>query len=197
MYSIFKRICNEKGLTPTAVGRAVGVSSATLAAWKSGEYTPKFEKIKKLADYLGIPVSILLGEAPTPTTDHTMMVPVLGRVAAGIPSAMIEEVIDYEEISQKDGEYFALQINGDSMFPRIQKGDIVIVRRQEDVESGDVAIVSIGGEDATCKKILKDEGGITLVSYNAAYDPRRFTNDQIATLPVVLLGKVIELRGKF
>ena len=83
------------------------------------------------------------------------------------------------------------------MEPRILDGDVVIVRQQEDVESGDIGIVSINGDDATCKRIRKYREGIELIPNNPAYPPQFFSNQEILEKPVRILGKVIELRGKF
>lgn len=127
-------------------------------------------------------------------------IPVLGRVAAGIPIEAVTDVEDWEEIPEtmaKNGEYFALRIQGDSMLPEIRQGDIVIVQKQPCVESGEIAIVLVNGNDATCKKIQKQEGGITLIGYNTAvYSPTFYTKKQIENLPVRVLGKVIEVRRK-
>ena len=79
---------------------------------------------------------------------------------------MVEDVLGYEEIDDSIGEAFALRINGDSMAPSLMKGDVVIVKRQEDVESGDVAIVAVNGCDATCKRIVKSSDGVMLVPIN-------------------------------
>ena len=94
------------------------------------------------------------------------------------------------------GEYFALRICGDSMEPKMESGDTVIVRRQEDCESDDIAIVMIGGEDATCKRVKKLDSGIMLISSNPKYDPMVFSSEDVNELPVTILGKVVELRAK-
>ena len=83
------------------------------------------------------------------------------------------------------------------MEPRIKEGDVVIVKQQDDVESGQVAIVLINGDDATCKKFVKHDNGISLVSYNPAYSPMFFTPEEIKTKPIRIIGRVVELRGKF
>ena len=83
------------------------------------------------------------------------------------------------------------------MEPLLQRGDVVIVRRQDDVESGDVAIVAIDGEDATCKRVQKTEAGVMLVSVNPNYPPRFFTNEEILSLPVTVIGRVVESRRTF
>lgn len=128
-----------------------------------------------------------------------VIINVLGRVAAGIPIEAIEDIIDTEEISEdlaRTGEFFGLQIHGDSMEPRMYEGDVVIVRKQDDAESGDIVIAMVNGNDATCKRLMKYTGGISLLSLNSKYDPMMFTNQDILDKPVRIIGKVIELRGK-
>ena len=186
----------QKGWTQGELGKMVGVSSAGVSFWEREQREPNLATIEKLAEIFEVPRSALLGEPMTPTTDHSHWIPVLGRVAAGIPIEMIEDIIDYEEVDDKYGECFALQISGDSMSPRFLRGDVVIVKRQEDVESGEIAIVCVNGEDATCKKVLKHDNGISLVSLNPLYEPRFFTEEEINSMPISILGKVVELRGK-
>lgn len=84
------------------------------------------------------------------------------------------------------------------MEPRILDGDVVIVKKQEDVESGDVAIVLVNGNEATVKRVKKQKNGITLIANNiSVYEPHYYSNEEIEDLPVRILGKVVELRGKF
>jgi repressor LexA len=119
-------------------------------------------------------------------------------VAAGIPLEMIEEVIDEEEIpGNMVGEYFGLRIKGDSMEPKISEGDTVIVRKQDDVDDGDIAIVTINGEDATCKRVFKYAETLVLMSNNPKYPPQKIPKELVENLPVRILGKVVELRAKF
>ena len=125
---------------------------------------------------------------------------VLGCVAAGIPIEAIEDIIDTEEISEEmaaTGEYFGLKIHGNSMEPRIMDGDVVIVKRQDDAESGDIIIATINGDEATCKRLRKLRDGIELISNNPSYNPMFYDNREIIEKPVRILGKVVELRGKF
>ena len=82
------------------------------------------------------------------------------------------------------------------MEPRIVQGDVVVVRQQNDVASGETAVVMVGDE-ATCKKVIKHKDGIALVANNPRYEPLYFTRAEIEQLPVKVLGKVIELRAKF
>lgn len=127
-------------------------------------------------------------------------IPVYGEIAAGIPIDAIEDIIDYEEVDEHTfnrGELIALKIRGDSMEPRICNGDVVIIRLQNDIESGELAAVLINGDSATLKKIKKDKKGIYLIPFNNDYETVFYSNDEILELPITIIGKVIELRGKF
>ena len=130
----------------------------------------------------------------------SVKIPVLGRVAAGIPIDAITDILDYEEITETmsmTGEYFGLKIKGNSMLPRIAEGDVVIVRQQPDAESGEVVIAQVNGNTATCKKLIKHPTGISLVSFNPEYEPMYFSNEDILRLPVTIIGKVVENRQKY
>lgn len=76
------------------------------------------------------------------------------------------------------------------------EGDIVIVRKQDDAESGEIVIAMVNGNDATCKRLTKYSSGIALTSLNSKYEPMMFTNQEIIEKPVRIIGKVVELRGK-
>ena len=156
-----------------------------------------------IADYFKVEKSDLIDEKNNSLNSHHrkgVSISVYGRVAAGIPFEMIEDVIDTEEISEelaRTGEFFALQIHGDSMEPRMKAGDVVIVRKQEDAESDDTVIATVNGTDATCKRLKKYADGIALIATNPAYEPMYFSNKEIEEKPVKILGRVIELRAKY
>lgn len=128
-------------------------------------------------------------------------VPILGLVKAGIPSEAIQEFIDWEEIPadwlRGGKEYFALEISGDSMYPRMEEGDVIIVLKQQWCNNGDIMVVRVNGDEATVKKVIKQDNGILLIAFNPEYEPIFYTHKQMKDLPVEYLGKVVELRGKF
>ncbi len=204
---IFSRNLNkyltEYGKSQKEVAEAIGVIPSTFNTWCQGIALPRMGKVQALSDYFGINKSDLIDDKSAligKTPSRGFSVNVLGRVAAGIPIEAITDIIDTEEISQdlaKTGEFFGLQIHGDSMEPRMYEGDVVIVRQQDDAESGDIVIAMVNGYDATCKRLMKYVGGISLISLNSKYDPMMFTNQEIEEKPVRIIGKVVELRGKF
>jgi len=131
--------------------------------------------------------------------EDTVPIPILGRVQAGVPVEAVEDIIGYEKIPADMamlGKHFALQVKGDSMSPRICEGDIVIVRRQSSAENGDIVVVLVNGEDATVKRFFKSEQGITLVPLNPTYEPLFFSSSEVERLPVIVIGKVVEMRRK-
>ena len=131
---------------------------------------------------------------------HGVRIPVLGRVVAGIPIEAIQEILDYEEIPQSmadTGDFFALQVKGASMEPTLRDGDVVIVKKQPTVDSGDIAIVLVNGNDATIKEIRESPAGITLVGHNVVvFPPHFYSNKEIEELPVRVIGKAVEVRRK-
>lgn len=177
---------------------ALGVKYTTFTDWINANAYPRIDKIEMMANYFHITKADLVEE---PTKKKTkFMIPVLGVVRAGLPMDAVENIIDYEEISEemaRQGEFFALQIKGDSMEPRIKEGDVVIVRKQPTVENGEIAIVLVNGDEATVKRVQRFDGGINLIPSNSAYNVLTYTNAQIESLPVQILGKVVELRAKF
>ena len=199
----------EKGLTQKELATKVGVSEATISRWESGEIKNMKRKfVGALADALGVSPLLFMdwpegrieeegGNAPVRKGNR---IPVLGRVAAGIPIEAVQDIEDYEEIPAAWGdprEYFALKIQGHSMEPRIWDGDVVIAKKMADVDSGSVAVVFVDGEDATVKQIKKSDEGITLIGWNpSVYTPKFYTWAEVEKLPVQILGIVKEVRGK-
>lgn len=179
----------------------MGVTQTTVSNWCRGEKMPRMKKIDMICNFFNINRTDLMNEKKEGSTkSNGVKIPVLGYVRAGIPIDAVEEILDYEEISKdmaSTGDFFALRIKGNSMQPRIWEDDIVIVKQQNDVENGDIAIVLVNGDDATCKKIKKRDDGIMLIPNNPEYEPMFFTNQQVQDLPVTIIGRVVELRGKF
>lgn len=204
MAEIGKRIREKReaiGMTQEELASKLGYKNkSSIAKIETGANDIIQSKVVEFANILGTTVAYLMGwDEPAPSRKG-VIINVLGRVAAGIPLEAIEDIIDTEEISEemaKTGEFFGLQIDGDSMEPRMQKGDVVIVRKQEDAESGDIVIAMINGDDATCKRLRKYRDGIELISNNPSYEPMFFSNEEIMSKPVKIIGKVVELRGKF
>ena len=199
IYERIRYLREKQGLSQQDLAEKVGYKTASAVnKIELGLRDLNQTKIALFAKALGVKPSYLMDGDEKDAKG--VKIPVLGTVPAGIPIEAIEEILDYEEIPVKmaqGGEYFALQIKGDSMEPKMSEGDVVIIRKQEDCDNGDVAIVMVNGNEATVKKIKKFDGGINLIPFNNDFDVFTFSNKQIEELPVRIIGKVVELRAKY
>ena len=197
----------ELGLTMKQVADAVGVSEGTISKWESGNINSmRLDKAFAISKILSLDPRMLMGqnedefESELSDRPDSVWVPIIGRVAAGFRKVMNEEILGFEPVDYdlaESGRFFALRIAGDSMEPEIKKGSTAIVRCQQDADSGDVCIVAINGDEATCKRIQKTDGGIMLVSTNPAYPPRYFSAKDMKEEPVTIIGRVMEIRTRF
>lgn len=202
MKSIGERIKEARksaGLTQLELAKKTELSRSYIGDIEKDRYNPSVSTLQLIATATNTPLEDLLPSTKTVSpTGRGVRIPVLGRVVAGIPIEAVEEILDYEEITPElaaTGEFFALQVKGDSMLPKLEEGDVVIVKKQEDVETGDIAIVLVNGDEATIKQVKKVNGGIMLYGFNPeVYEPHFYSNQQIEELPVRILGKVIESR---
>lgn len=194
-------------MKPQELANRSNVNKASISQYINGSHKPSNISAGKMAETLKVNPLWLMGfDVPmndmiTINKDRKgVIINVYGNVAAGIPIEAIEDIVDTEEISQelaRTGTFFGLKIKGNSMEPRMTTGDVVIVRKQEDAESGDIVIATVNGDNATCKRLKKYENGIALLSTNPSYEPMFFSNQEIVDKPVKIIGKVVELRAKF
>ena len=198
----------QKGMSQDELAKAVGFSGrSTISKVESNERGVGLDYLIKIAQILGTtPTYLLIGyQDEQIKREPAVRIRVLGDVAAGIP---IEEIDDnewedpdsWEEIPQsmaRHGDYFGLRLKGDSMSPRMNEGDVVIVKKQTYADDGDIIIAQVNGDKATCKKIRKSEEGITLVGLNPQFEPIFYTWRQVAELPLSIIGRVVELGAKF
>lgn len=186
-----------RGVEQADIVSALGITASTVSDWVNGKKYQRVDAMQRLADYLGVLLSDLTREE-FDTQVRAVRIPVLGSIPAGVPLEAIEDILDWEEIpsswTQGGTEFFALRVEGDSMFPRYEEGDVIILRKQATCDSGQDCAVMVNGNDATFKRVKRNMDGIVLQPINPAYDPMVFTNKQIKELPVTILGVVVELR---
>lgn len=177
----------------------LGFSPASVSSWVNGTRIPKEGNIILMAAYLDCSVDDIALDPKEAHRKRSFSIPVYARVGAGPPLEASEEIIDREEISERMaslGSFYGLRISGDSMEPRIVRGDVVIVRKQDTADDGDIVIAIVNQNDAVCKRLKKYKGGIALVSNNPMYEPMYFAITDTQDIPVRIIGKVVELRGK-
>ena len=197
-----RQVMDEADLKQADLARLTNLQTSVLSQYVNGLKYPKIERIEMMAAKLGVSADWLRGmDVPMhqakAVPEDAPRIPILGTVAAGQPIfAEQNRIGEVYAGSPADDEMFALVIRGDSMSPRIQDGDIAIVRKQDTAETGDVVIALVNGDEATCKRLQKYPGGIALVPNNPNYHPMYFTDAQIESLPVRIIGKVVEVRAR-
>lgn len=206
MYDVLQKLLDERGITATDVARETGISRSSMTDWKKGRSTPKYEKRKKIADMFGVTVDYLDGVSPFPygeeknfevcSESNTVTIPILGRVPAGIPIEAVTDRIGEIEIASPRGDdkYWALKVKGDSMYPKILDGDIVIFREQQSCENGDICVVRVNGTDATLKKVVKNGDSIILQPLNPDFEPLVFSDSVVDQPSLEVIGVAKEIR---
>lgn len=207
---IIKQYRSEHNLSQRDFAKKCELSHTYIAALekkidsRSGKkIAPTVDAVKNISKALNIPLQELLNiiddeQEFIVNQNKSIRIPVLGSIPAGIPMEMIEDIVDWEDISEemlKGGkQYFALKIKGDSMFPEYLNGDTIIVLKQDNCENGQDCVVAVNGDDATFKRVFKYDNGITLQPLNNTYMPMFYSNDDIINKPVKILGVVKQIR---
>lgn len=205
----FYQLCKAHGTKPNPVAKALGISSATITKWKSGS-DPQSSNVKKIADYFGVSVDYLLGNEEIPNKEpkripqpnalfyedrKVRMIPVYESASAGFGSMAQDYIIDYQPCmirsDSEAAETIFIRVQGDSMFPKIENGDLIQVHKQTSVDSGDIAVVMIDGSDGFVKKVVYGETWIELHSINPMYQTMRYNGREVTRVKVVGLVKSI------
>ena len=194
--------------------KAIGVSASMVSQWRMGITKSYTRRLPQIAEALGTTTEYLLtGNGPKQKravsesdtalpkgAEHIDLgtfhrIPILGRISAGLPLYAEQHIEGYTLTDLNGGaEYFALRVSGDSMnAARIQDGDILIVRRQDEVQNGQVAVVMVGDEDATVKRFYATGTTVTLMpqSTNPEHQPQIYDT---AKTPIRVIGKVVEVK---
>lgn len=193
----------ERGIEQVQIVDALGTTASTVSDWVNGKKYPRVDAMQRLADFLGVRMSDLTGDRSSTQRSpfsyknilpvERFTVPMLGSVAAGEPiydEADFDTRIPAGHALKCD---FALTVKGDSMEPGIKDGDVILVRDQQNILDGRVAVVAIGDE-VTLKHVYRTRNGVTLVSDNPKYPPMAFVDDECDEIRI--MGKpVAYLRG--
>ena len=196
-----RELMERNGKDRKQVCADLGFKYTTFSDWYNGNKYPRIDKIEMLADYFGVLKSDLIedkdglpaGASPI-NLPSLHRIPILGRISAGLPLYAEQNVEGYTMTGLNGGaEYFALRVSGDSMNAvRIQDGDVLIVRRQDSVENGEIAIVMVGDEDATVKRFYSTDNTVTLMpqSTNPQHQPQIY---DLQKTKIKVLGKVVKI----
>ena len=206
-YDNFIRICAERKESPSGVAKKIGLSNAAANGWKKGK-KPSEVTLEKLSQYFGVPVSALTGDAKSATSisgddaqsrflsvQNIEPVPAfqkkprLGTIACGKPILAVEDAEEFDFVPDNIDCDFTLRCKGDSMInARIFDGDIVYIRKQPEVENGEIAAVRIGDE-ATLKRVYYSGGRLILRAANPLYADMEFDGADLEN--VEIMGKAV------
>lgn len=198
-----RQAMEKEGITATELSEKTGISKSTISRYLSGGYIAKQKNLLKLSLALQVEPKFLFSDAVEELDANLKVysIPIVGKVVAGTPIDAIENITDYIRVTNPaaaDGSYYALHVTGASMEPEMREGDLVIVHKQDYFDSGDICIVLVNGDEATVKKVIKSDQGITLIGFNATVYPPHFYNvRQVEELPVRVIGKVKEVRRSY
>lgn len=188
----FVNLLNNSGKTDAVIADELGVSRQALSSWRNGHRSPTRSMIEHIADSFHVDVSWLMGydsESSIPSGFEPLeynRIPLVGEIACGTPITAEENVEDYVAVPSGVRADFALRCKGDSMKPTCLDGDLVLIRRQPDVEDGQIAAVIIDGE-ATLKHVyhLPRRSGLQLVADNPAFPPILCGPDSSVSVQIV------------
>ena len=213
----FVSLCETVDKAPSVVCNEIGFANSIATRWKQGAI-PNSVNLKKIADYFGVDVRHLLAKAPakienvenpqrgitsffsTPNfyNEHFLrLIPLFESASAGFGAYADSRIVDYYpcyiQNNSEAEETLCIRVQGNSMSPKIEDGDIIQVRRQTSVDSGSIAVVLIGGEEGYVKKVNYGDNWIELISLNKNYPPMRFEGEDVTKIQVVgIVKKVIK-----
>lgn len=204
-YKKFDALLKKHNTTVYKVSKATGIAPSTFSDWKSGRSSPKADKLKKIADHFGVGVEYMIDAENTSLplygdTPHTKrkLVPIIGEIRAGSPIITNETLIGYEYADIGDSEdHFYLRVCGDSMKNiGMINGSIVLFRKQQYAENGDIVACLVGGDSATVKRFQREHKRVLLIPENDDYSPIELSTDDFEAGEARILGVAIEVKIK-
>ena len=171
-------------------------SFTTIQKWEDGTSKPSYAIISKIAELYNVSVTDMMEKDLT----QNHQIPILGTVRGGLPIYAHEETLGYETVEAQEnqnGEYFYLEVVGDSMKDdRILPGDILYVRKQNTLNNGEIGIVLVDDE-ATVKRVYFKNNQMILQPSNSNYQPMIFTEHDLQEHHVQILGKVLHNKIRY
>ena len=201
-YQNFEYLLKTNKTTVYRVAKSTGISASTFTDWKNGRSTPKADKLKRIADYFGVSLEELMDGASAPVRikkeSTEKMIPIIGEIRAGSPIITNETLLGYERAEVDEIEdYFYLKVHGDSMKNiGMIDGSLVLFRKQQYAENGDIVACLVGGECATVKRFRRSHKQVELLPENEDYDPILLSTDDFESGDARILGIAREVKIK-
>ena len=186
----FKQLREEKGWNMRETARMLGIPYTTYISYEKGDREPNSEMLIKFADFFNVSVDYLIGMNRGASSLRPMpelvKVPRIGRIACGTPITAEENIEDYDDVPSYIKCDFTLVCRGDSMInARIFDGDIVCIKMQPLVSSGDIAAVMVGEDEATLKRVKIFEDHVVLEPENPMYKPLTFWGEDMNRVHII------------
>jgi repressor LexA len=205
-YKRFEELLRSRGATVYRVSKETGISASTFTDWKNGRSVPKADKMKLIADFFEVSLDSLLGTSAGEISEFAgyksvkakKMIPIIGEIRAGSPIITNETLLgrEFADVDDAD-EYFFLKVCGDSMKNiGMVNGSLVLFRKQQYAEEGDVVACLVGGESATVKRFHRAGKNIALIPENESYSPIKLTTDDFEAGEARILGVAVEIKIK-
>lgn len=203
-YSIFENLLKLNNTTVYRVSKATGIPGSTFTDWKNGRSCPKSDKLRKIADFFGVSLDVLLGTDSGKSSEIAgymsvkarKMVPVIGEIRAGSPIITEETLLgrEFADIDNVD-DYFYLKVRGDSMRDcGIIDGSLVLFHKQSYAESGDIVACLVDGDSATIKRFVQEGRRVMLKPENKDYSPIKLSTDDFESGSARILGVASEVK---
>ncbi|MBR2849619.1 MAG: helix-turn-helix domain-containing protein [Clostridia bacterium] len=199
-YKTFEELLKINKTTVYRVSKDTGIAASTLSDWKNGRSAPKADKIRILAQYFGVSTDYMLGgsRAGLGSSLDSARIPIIGEIRAGLPIITNESILGYEHADVEDrDEYFYLRVQGDSMKNiGMIDGSLVLFRKQQYAEDGEIVACLVGGDSATVKRFRRAKKTIYLMPENEDYQPIKLTTDDFESGEARILGVACEIKIK-
>ncbi len=199
-YGIFENLLKTRQTTVYRVAKSTGIPASTFTDWKNGRSAPKTDKLRRIAEYFDVSLEYLLGSENeiSLSPSKKKRIPIIGEIRAGSPILTNETLLGYESAEVDDADdYFYLRVQGDSMKNiGMVNGSLVLFRKQQYAEDGDVVACLVGGDSATVKRFRRSKRSIYLVPENEEYSPISLSTDDFESGEARILGVALEVKIK-
>lgn len=191
------------GYSQTELADKLKISRSAIGMYESGKREPDFETLEALADTFNVNMDTLLGKASDTNAlsnainyNEHYLAPIVGSIPAGYPATALEDIEGYEPIPYPDAEnYFFLRVDGNSMINAgILPGDLVLIKKQDYAEPGQIVACRVNGDEATLKRYKPSAGAVVLMPENSEYEPQVVSTEDFVNGYAGIIGVAKQVR---
>lgn len=201
-YEKLKKICNEHGTTVSALEKNLGFSNASLS-----KGTPRADRLYKIAEYFDLPMEYFLDDSERLDYYYEKIQGQIENYLNGISKPVYRasagqgaynDTYTVDSISMGEDGYEYAEVVGDSMLPELRDGDVIKIEPTSQTSPKDFTLIKIDGNDCTVKFVEVVDNGIWVRASNKeVFADRFYTIQDVLTLPITIIGKVVAFRRSF